>query len=115
MRLSDERMVVIINYNNSAQVMNENDVKKVSTCIVNLYMTLILLELKFNDTLSIEKINILIKNVHKSWCDHLTEIKQSIYDVSATYDLSNYMKFQLRKETVFQLHQLVHFMHHLVD
>ena len=46
MRLSDERMVVIINYNNSAQVMNENDVKKVSTCIVNLYMTLILLELK---------------------------------------------------------------------
>ena len=61
--------------------MNENDVKKVSTCIVNLYMTLILLELKFNDTLSIEKFNNLINNNHKSWCDRLTKVKQSIYDV----------------------------------
>ena len=31
---------------------------------------------KINDTLSIEKYNILIKNVHKSWCDHLMEVKQ---------------------------------------
>ena len=35
MKLSDGRMIVIINYNNSAQVMNENDVKKVSKCILN--------------------------------------------------------------------------------
>ena len=51
---------------------------------------------KFNDTLSIKKINILIKNVHKSWCDHLTEIKQSTYD--ATYDLSNYTKISTQKK-----------------
>ena len=36
---------------------------------------------KFNDTLSIEKFNNLINNNHKSWCDRLTKVKQSIYDV----------------------------------
>ena len=46
MKLSDERMVVIIYNNNSVQVMNENDIKKVSEGISNLYMTLILLKLK---------------------------------------------------------------------
>ena len=46
MKLSDERMVVIIYNNNSVQVMNENDINKSSECISNLYMTLILLKLK---------------------------------------------------------------------
>ena len=46
MKLSDERMVVIIYNNNSVQVMNENDINKSSEYISNLYMTLILLKLK---------------------------------------------------------------------
>ena len=46
MNLSDDRMVVTINNNNSVQVMNETDIKKVSDCILNQYMTLILLKLK---------------------------------------------------------------------
>ena len=52
---------------------------------------------KSNDTLSIEKIIILIKTFHKSWCDHLMEVQDSKYNISATYDLSNHiiLKFQL--------------------
>ena len=46
MKLSDEIRVVIINNNNFAQVMNGNDIKKVSGCILNPYMILLLLKLK---------------------------------------------------------------------
>ena len=47
---------------------------------------------KFNDTLSIEKYNLLIKNVHKSWCEYLTEVQDSKCGVSVTYDLSNHFQ-----------------------
>ena len=53
---------------------------------------------KFNDTLCIEKYNILIKNVHLTWCDHLMEVKDSKYDVAANYDLSNHMKVPILKK-----------------
>ena len=46
---------------------------------------------KFNDTLSIEKYHILIKNIHISWYEHLMKVQDSKYDVSATYDLSNHL------------------------
>ena len=46
MNLRDDRMVVIKNNNNSAQVINESDIKKVSECILNQYMILILLKLR---------------------------------------------------------------------
>ena len=52
---------------------------------------------KFNDSLNIEKYNILFKNVHKSWCAYLMEVKESKYDVSVTYDLSNYLKVPTMK------------------
>ena len=38
------------------------------------------------DTNTSETINTLINNVHKSWCDHLTKVKPSTYDVLPTYD-----------------------------
>ena len=67
--------------------------KKISECISNQDMTLILLKLKnLIITLSIEKYNLLIKNVHKSWCAHLMEVQDSKYDDSVTYGLSNYLK-----------------------
>ena len=46
MNLSDDRMVVIINNNISALVMNETDIKKVSECISKQDMTVIILKLK---------------------------------------------------------------------
>ena len=52
---------------------------------------------KFNDILSIEKNNTLSNNYHKSWCDHLTEVKPSTCDVLATYDLSNHIKIPTHK------------------
>ena len=48
---------------------------------------------KFNDNLRIKKYNILIKNVHTSWCEHLMEVQDSKYDVSVTYDLLNHFNF----------------------
>ena len=42
------------------------------------------------------------------------EVKQSTYDVSATYDLPNYMKIPTQKKIVLQLHQMVPLMHDLV-
>ena len=38
------------------------------------------------DTNTSETFNTLINNVDKSWCDHLTEVKPSTYDVLPTYD-----------------------------
>ena len=48
--------------------------------------------MKFNDTLNIDKYNLLIKNLHTSWCAHLIEVQESKYDVSVTYDLLNHLK-----------------------
>ena len=47
---------------------------------------------KFNDTLNINKYNILIKNVHKTCCAHFMEVQETKYDISVTYDLSNHLK-----------------------
>ena len=76
MKLSDKRMVVIINNDSSAQVMNENDIKK----SIRMYFKSIYI------TNTSETINTLINNVHKSWCDHFTKVKPSTYDVLPTYD-----------------------------
>ena len=70
---------------------------------------------KMNDTLSIEKCNVLIKNVHKSWCDHLMEVKESTYEVQQLMIYQIIWKFQLRKETILKLHQMVHFIYNLVN
>ena len=99
MNHSDDSMVIIINNNITAQVMNETDIKKVSEYISDQDITLILLKLKkLIDTLNIEKDNILFKNIHKSWCEHLMEVKESKYDVSVTYDLTNYLKVPIMKK-----------------
>ena len=45
MNLIDDSMVIIINNNITAQVINETDVKKVSECILDQDITLILLKL----------------------------------------------------------------------
>ena len=66
-KLSDDRIVVIINNTISARVTNECDIKK----IIRMYFKPIYdtdtseIE-KSNDTLSIEKYKILVKNVYKS-------------------------------------------------
>ena len=71
--------------------MNETDIKKkIRMFFKTRYDTDISEIEKFNDTLSIEKYNLLIKNGHKSWCEHLMEVQDSKYNVSVTYDLSNH-------------------------
>ena len=72
--------------------MNETNIKSIRMYYKARYDTDTSKINKFNDSLIIEKCNLLIKNLHKSWCAHLMEVQDSKYDVSVTYDLSNYLK-----------------------
>ena len=104
MNLSDDRMVVIINNNISALVMNKTGIKIIMRMYLKARYDTNTSEIqKFNDTLDIAKYIILIKNVHKSWCERLMEVQDSKYDVSATCELSNYFKVPILKRKIFNI------------
>ena len=44
------------------------------------------------------KNNILVNNVHKSWCDHLVKNNENNYDVSLSQDLCNHVKGPITKQ-----------------
>ena len=44
------------------------------------------------------KTNILVNNVHKSWCDHLVKNNENNYDMSLSYDLCNHVKAPITKQ-----------------
>ena len=105
MDLNINRVVIILN-NNSAQVMNEKDIKQ----SIRIYVTKVydkenstVQQLK--EKISISKIEKLIINAHTSWYSHL------IKDNDKSYDLQ---KCQLKRDMKGLLHQLIHLMEDIV-
>ena len=43
------------------------------------------------------KNNMLVNNIHKSWCDHLVKNNENNYDMSLSYDLCNHVKVPITK------------------
>ena len=74
MILSDNRKVFFINKNHTAIVMNE---KYIKTSIRMFFRPSYDVNIsgieKFNTSMTKVKTNVLVKNVHKSWCKHLVK------------------------------------------
>ena len=43
------------------------------------------------------KTNLLVNNVHKSWCEHLVKNNENNYDMSLSYDLCNHVQVPITK------------------
>ena len=97
MDLNINRVVIILN-NNSAQVMNEKDIKQ----SIRIYVTKVydkenstMQQLK--EKISISKIEKLMINAHTSWYSHLIKDNDKSYDINQTYDLLNNTKVLVDK------------------
>ena len=64
---------------------------------------------KFNNSLSMKKFNILMNNVHNSWCADLIKINDQNYDISMTYDLSNHKKVPVKRRNQESTSTIEHF------
>ena len=90
-------MVIILN-NNTAQVMNEKDIKQsIRMYMTRFYDTENSAMQQFKEKWSISKIKKLIINGHTSLCSHLIKNKDNIYDITQTYDLLNHTKVPVEK------------------
>ena len=94
----NDRVVIILNNNNSAQIMNEKNTKQsIRMYLTRLYDKDNSTMQQFKEKLSISKIKKLMINVHNSWCSHLIKDKDKIYDITKTYDLLNNTKVSIEK------------------
>ena len=74
MMLSDDRKVFFIKNNHTATVMNEKDIKtSIRIYFRPSYDVNISGIEKFNTSMTTVKNNLLVNNVHKSWCEHLVK------------------------------------------
>ena len=74
MMLSDKRKVFFINKNHTATVMNEKDIKtSIRMFFRPSYDVNISGIEKFKTSMTKVKSNLLVNNVHKSWCEHLVK------------------------------------------
>ena len=100
MMLSDKRKVFFINTNHTATVMNDKYIKISIRMFFRQSYDVNISEIeKFNTSMTKVKINLLVKNVHKSWCEHLVKNNDNNYDMSLSYHLCNHVKGLIPKPT----------------
>ena len=98
MMLSDKRKVFFINKNHTATVMNEKDIKtSIRMFFRPSYDVNISGIEKFKTSMTKVKSNLLVNNVHKSWCEHLVKNNDNNYDMSLSYDLCNHVQVLITK------------------
>ena len=105
MMLSEKRKSFFINKNHTAIVMNGKDIKtSIRMFSRPSYDVNISGIEKFNTSMTKVKTNLLVKNVHKSWCEHLVKNNDNNYDIMNSF----YLLIQILPSFVFFCHRLTY-------
>ena len=98
MMLSDNMKVFFINKNHTPTVINEKDIKTSIRMFFRLSYDVNIIGIeKFNTSMTKVKTNLLVNNVHKSWCEYLVKNNENNYDMSLSYDLCNHVNVPITK------------------